>query len=753
MTTTVETYDVLGQRGIKQAAVDFGNWKNETVNGAPGWSYPVFDRNGGVVARRWKAAGSDHDPKYLWRGSKNGQNYYILPLTIEAIKASDGVAYIASGEPDVLAYRAAGIANVLCWFGEGQTPKTLADDLISFGVTRAVHYPDMDDTGRRAAASIAALLQGKIEYQAYLLPASLGEKGDINKLWIDARFDRDDFRRQLNQCQPLPIGTKKVVTTPPPRDKELPADFLRAIEAALHAGGYGADGWSKAMPCIFKQHEHDDNRPAAAWHREKNIYKCMKCSEAGQDFWLAKDVAARLGIRIQDYTEPAPASKNGKVKLEDAPGDDSQQQLHKPTDDELAEIVMQQWAGDYRFFRSVWHKYSQGYWQSLRNVNPFIRNVMMSHKKSGIKPSKAKAGSIEWFLQTELELIDENSIDQAPEYLNLSNGLFNLETGQLESHRRDIYVTTKLDYPYDPEAECPIFNQFLNTMLVTPDGKTDWQLIQMVQEAFYYSLTADMSRRVSFWVVGPTGSGKSTLINLLVGLMKAYHTTVDLNQIGTNRFILSQVAGKRLVTFGEADANTKLADGIYKMLVSSDEIIADVKNKEPIKFRSQAKIWWGMNNMPVLADRSGAVDVRVLIIPMRHSLAREKWDYYLDQKLYQERSGILNWALFGGKRLARAGDFTHVIQVEQAREEFKADNDVELTFIQEWAVREGKTPAQLLYTAYRTWCLKNGHTPKSSTKVARDWQRLGFAKVKTMDSNCYEGVSLTSEALKAIVYG
>jgi putative DNA primase/helicase len=439
------------------------------------------------------------------------------------------------------------------------------------------------------------------------------------------------------------------------------------------------------------------------------------------------------------------------VKLEDAPADD-RQQLHKPTDDELAEIIMEQWEGNYRYFRSTWHKYNEGYWQSQRNVNPFIRDVMMTHKKNGIKPSKAKAGSVEWFLQTELEVIDETSIDHAPEYLNLNNGLFNLNTGKLESHRRDVYVTTKLDYDFDPEADCPRFTQFLNDMLVTREGKTDYQLVQLVQEAFYYSLTADMSRRVSFWVVGPTGSGKSTLINLLVGLMKAYHTTVDLNQIGTNRFILSQVAGKRLVTFGEADANTKLADGIYKMLVSSDEIIADVKNKEPIKFKSQAKIWWGMNNMPVLADRSGAVDVRVLIIPMRYSLPREQWDYQLESKLLQERSGILNWALYGGKRLERRGDFTHVEQVEQAREEFKADNDVELTFVNDWTRPEGEVPAQLLYTAYRAWCLKNGHTPKSSTKVARDWQRLGFDKVKRMDGAFYNGVALTMEAIKACSY-
>lgn len=53
-----------------------------------------------------------------------------------------------------------------------------------------------------------------------------------------------------------------------------------------------------------------------------------------------------------------------------------------------------------------------------------------------------------------------------------------------------------------------------------------------------------------------------------------------------------------------------------------------------------------------------------------------------------------------------------------------------------------RTQAQDLYEAYVQWYERNGHMPMSSTKLAREWERLGFKKFKINGSNFWVGIKL-----------
>ena len=53
-----------------------------------------------------------------------------------------------------------------------------------------------------------------------------------------------------------------------------------------------------------------------------------------------------------------------------------------------------------------------------------------------------------------------------------------------------------------------------------------------------------------------------------------------------------------------------------------------------------------------------------------------------------------------------------------------------------------RTQAQDLYDAYVSWCERNGHMPMSSTKLAREWARMGFIKSKINGSNFWVGIKL-----------
>lgn len=408
-----------------------------------------------------------------------------------------------------------------------------------------------------------------------------------------------------------------------------------------------------------------------------------------------------------------------------------QEKPYKPTDDEIGDMLIEDWNGKIRFFFGGWYQYEGGVWRLYPMLERSIWEKLKELKNYGIRPTASKVASVEKYLQPYL-MVDDSEIDSEHRYINLENGLFNVETGKLEDHRKDIYMTSQLPFAYDEDADCPNFRKFLNDAFVKPDGTVDFDLQMLIIEAMGYSLTSNTDFRVSFWLVGESGTGKSVLINTLQDLAGNSHVTIDLDQLTQNPYQLADIAGKRVVTFTEPKANSVLADNHYKRLVSQDAIMARQIFGKPFRFVPICKVWGAMNDLPRVIDRSDAIFNRVYIIPMNHTVPQDKRDSRLQEKLRAEMAGIFNYALIGLKRLKKAKQFTRCEQVENAREEYKAENDTERAFVDEWCKTgsELKIQAQMLYRAYAAWCRQNGAMAKSSTKVARDWQRLGFKKFK-----------------------
>lgn len=426
-----------------------------------------------------------------------------------------------------------------------------------------------------------------------------------------------------------------------------------------------------------------------------------------------------------------------------------------PQDDELADLVIENIKDDYLFFRGSWQQWQGGIYQEVKSIYRFVKKVLRDNRYRGVKISKARHGSVEFFCEQELTIEDESVVDDYPQYFNVENGLFNLDTMKLEKHRKDVYCTAQAGFEYKPNVDCPTFRQWLADMLVH-DGttQTDFSLVSLVQEMMGYCLTADTSHRVSFWIIGTSGTGKSTLVNLMVEMMKSYHKTIDLNQLATNRFLLATIAGKRLITSVEASAGVRLEDGIYKTLVSDDVVLADVKNRDPIEFVPQGKIVWAMNNLPYVGDRSGAVDSRVKIIPMTRQIPRSEWDLRLDEKLSGELPGIFNFALQGLQRLRSQGHFTPVEQSEKLSDDYRKMQDIYAAFLEdeEWCILddEAKTEPTPLYGAFCAWANTSGiknHASKIS--ISREWERLGLSKGKDT-RRYYQGVQLTAKSISIV---
>lgn len=448
------------------------------------------------------------------------------------------------------------------------------------------------------------------------------------------------------------------------------------------------------------------------------------------------------------------ASEPGKHESRPLTPTEYQAEGWKPDDDEIALALKPELENKVAYFYSDWRVYQGGCWtrRTGADVRKYIRQELRSWRKRGVGVSQHKIKSLASMLEDDLAISDMDLMDTQDEqrrYVNLRNGLFNLETLQLEEHRPELYFTTQLDFDYDADAQCPNFHKYLNSSLVLPDSKeTDVSLKMLVLEALGYSMTARTDLKASFWLVGEKDSGKSTFIALIKALMGNLHTTIDLNQLGTNRFLLAGIVGKRVVTFTESGSNTYLNDAQYKTLVGgSDEVYADVKNRDGISFRPECKVWWAMNEMPRINDRSGATTRRIHIIPFNRSIPENERVGNLEQLLWSERSGIFNEMVAYYIRLTNMKTFEHCAQSEQRRQAYILDNDTEATYVLERCEQHSSYKAKSgeLFNDYKEWCLTNGFHHKNHINIANEWRRLGFKDRTLHGMTVWDGVKLREQ--------
>jgi putative DNA primase/helicase len=425
--------------------------------------------------------------------------------------------------------------------------------------------------------------------------------------------------------------------------------------------------------------------------------------------------------------------------------------VFNPDDDQLATWIAKTWNHQAAYFRSNWYVYDDGCWidRDNRQLRTRIRRLLATERDRLPKGvSQARINSVSSMLEDDLYIPDRKISEMEVEfsdYINLKNGLFNLKTFELEPHRPEMYLTSQLDFDFDPDAKCPVFTEFLRTSLTDESGKPDFDMILLLREFMAYSMTARTDLKASLWLVGVPDSGKSTIIAFLRSLMGNLHETIDLNQLATNRFLLAGIVGKRVVTFTEAEGTSFLPDALYKALVGGrDEIYVDVKNKPGISFVPICKVVWSMNGAPRINDRSGATFNRLRVILFDKTIPLDKQTSNLDELLAKEKAGVFNVLMGDYRRLKNSGVFTRSERSIRWLEQYKRENDTEFVYCSEQLEYEpaSRITGQDLYNDYRNWCEQSGFKPKNITQVAKEWRRLGLRDVRTHGKTVWQGAKL-----------
>jgi putative DNA primase/helicase len=183
--------------------------------------------------------------------------------------------------------------------------------------------------------------------------------------------------------------------------------------------------------------------------------------------------------------------------------------------------------------------------------------------------------------------VTPEQLDGNPWILNCLNGTVDLKTGTLYPHRREDLCTKRLNIPFDPQATCPHWDQFLWRIMGGPKPDAEGhegtlteraeraeRLIGYLQRSVGYSLTGVIREQILQFMYGTGDNGKSTYSEVLAALMGDYYQKAPQEllmrkarqQVGGPSPELARLCGVRLVIAQEVDEKHRLNEAQVKDL-------------------------------------------------------------------------------------------------------------------------------------------------------------------------------------------
>ena len=323
--------------------------------------------------------------------------------------------------------------------------------------------------------------------------------------------------------------------------------------------------------------------------------------------------------------------------------------------------------------------------------------------------------------------------------LPCANGILNLDDLSLLPPSPEFFVTDRVDYPYLPEA--PVPTRWLQFLRETWD---DPECIAALQEWFGYLLSNDTSLQKILLIVGPKRSGKGTIARLLKGLLGNDHVNGSTLNDLCQQFGLQGLLGKKLMIIPDARLNGQTNRGrmVERLLSISgeDSVNIDRKFKTPLTVKLPTRIILMSNELPNLSDISGALASRFVILTIKNSFYGRE-DTMLMDKLLAERSGILNWALEGRRRLYERGEFVVPASSNQAERELNRMMSPINAFIEDCCVigDASTVGVRALFDKWKCWCEENEFHSSSTVQSFSRHLRIALPRIGESRPNGEDG--------------
>ena len=529
-----------------------------------------------------------------------------------------------------------------------------------------------------------------------------------------------------------------------PAGEGLYADWVKLLMAASFASGGCIDvmaeleAWSDGEANVGDKWQsfgqHDGDPVTFGTFAKLALEYCAPENKDAVQQWISDTRAASDFAYIKDEADSIDADMSDVAK------DDDPENLTELTTDspmELAQAFSKRHPVHVRFDKS-WLRYeaSRGCYIELENEDEKVKAPLWEW----LKNRPYKAGGETKYLRESITLVsnvvqalcaqsqlpsgaklptwrakDLSRLPDPKDLIPLRNGLFHIPSRRLLPSTPMFISVRTADVPYVPDATCPDFEAWI-TQIFTPEdgpsaGYTDHACIQAVQEFMGYCLTTDTSIHKMLYILGPSRSGKGTLLKVIESLIGEQNVeSPNADDMG-GQFALEPLVKAQVTMF--TDIRSPGAKTMHKLLgqllrlVGGDRTQVNMKFKKARSERIFTKFIIAANDLLSFHDNSDAIFNRMLIVQTPNSyFGRE--DPTLDKKLKAEISGILNWALQGLYRLQDRGRFIEPKSTRHILGLMKTSASPVGAFI-DARVRynpQSTIPKDFLYETFREWAVE-----------------------------------------------
>lgn len=314
------------------------------------------------------------------------------------------------------------------------------------------------------------------------------------------------------------------------------------------------------------------------------------------------------------------------------------------------------------------------------------------------------------------------------------NGIYNLNTDQLEPFSPERMISNKIPWNYNPGAKSALVDSVLDK-LSCGDADIRHSLEEVAGSCLYRS--ASLGGGMAAILTGGRENGKSTYIYMVESMLgKENYSAVDMGDLG-KRFMTVLLYGK-LANLGDDISNQYIQDpAIFKKLVTGEEIQAEEKGRDPIKFVPYATHIYSANDIPRIKDPTGAVLRRLVIIPFEAHFAKTDPDYdpAIKHKLRkaEHMEYFIQCALDGLADVLDRRRFTVPAKAEQQKAEYEVENNPILSFIEEVGKDSIVNEATAdVYARYKVFCNNSGFQSGSNLTFSKNINRTLGTKVIPM---------------------
>lgn len=352
---------------------------------------------------------------------------------------------------------------------------------------------------------------------------------------------------------------------------------------------------------------------------------------------------------------------------------------------------------------------------------------LMSHEFADLPNWDDRKLAKEWALKSESRRVQDSMVlilrdlpgiavlpdelDCNPWLAGCLNGTLDLVAGELREPRREDLITRSLGCIYDPAAECPTFSAHLAGSVAGP------ALADYMWRAMGYSLTGSAQDQVFFFLFGPGGGGKGTVMEVMMAAMGSYANvlrTESLMVSSTDRIPndIAKLKGARAVFVDETDEGRRFNESLLKNLTGGTTITARFMRGEEFNYKPSFKLFISGNYRPDIRGFDSAIERRMRLISFPNSVPIAAQDGSLLSRCVAELPGVLAGMVRGCQDWITFGGLGYPEEIREAVADYKEMSNVVGRFLDESCERDDfdddmYVGARDLYTAFTTWCKRS----------------------------------------------